>query len=173
MKQNDLLQRTFKFGIDTIKFSRNLPNYPEYRLVRYQLLKACTSIGANYEESQAGSSKKDFRNKVRISLREARESNYWLRIVYALEDIESDDLKRLLQESVELKNILGAILKNSGDNDNKDQKNYKYFNRKQILVKFHLKNIRLKNSKKNQYLQFFLNFNLLPFFLYINKYDNT
>ena len=63
---------------------------------------------------------KDFRNKVRISLREARESNYWLRIVYALEDIESDDLKRLLQESVELKNILGAILKNSGDNDNKD-----------------------------------------------------
>ena len=40
--------------------------------------------------------------------------------VYALEDIESDDLKRLLQESVELKNILGAILKNSGDNDNKD-----------------------------------------------------
>ena len=120
MKQNDLLQRTFKFGIDTIKFSRNLPNYPEYRLVRYQLLKACTSIGANYEESQAGSSKKDFRNKVRISLREVRESNYWLRIVYALEDIESDDLKRLLQESVELKNILGAILKNSEDNDNKD-----------------------------------------------------
>ena len=148
MQNNNLLDRTFKFGVNCIIFLRTLPHDFEYNVIKLQLTKSSTSIGANYEESQAGSSKKDFRNKVRISLREARESNYWLRIVYALEDIESDDLKRLLQESVELKNILGAILKNSGDNDNKDQKNYKYFNRKQILVKFHLKNIRLKNSKK-------------------------
>lgn len=82
--RNDFLERTFKFGVDMIKFSRNLPNYPEYKLLRFQLLKACTSVGANYEESQAGSSKKDFRNKVRIALREARESNYWLRIIQAL-----------------------------------------------------------------------------------------
>lgn len=115
MKKNDLLDRTFAFGVDVIKFSRSLPNNPEYKIIRFQLLKSCTSVGANYEESQAGSSKRDFRNKVRIALREARESNYWLRIIEALNDIHSEELKRLSQESLELKFILGAILNNSDD----------------------------------------------------------
>lgn len=116
--KNDLLQRTFNFGIAVIKFLRNLPDYPEYKMLRFQLLKSCASVGANYEESQAGSSKKDFRNKIRISLREARESNYWLRIIDALGDVKSEELDRLLQESSELKNILGAILRNSKDEEN-------------------------------------------------------
>lgn len=72
--------------------------------------KSATSIGANYEESQAGSSKSDFKNKVRISLKEARESNYWLRIIIALGEIENIELKRLTQESKEIKNILAAII---------------------------------------------------------------
>jgi len=55
------------------------------------------------------SSRADFKNKVRISLREARESNYWLRILKELE-ISSPELDRLLQESKEIKNILGTIL---------------------------------------------------------------
>ncbi len=120
MRKNDLLERAFKFGVDTIKFLRTLPNYPEYRMLRFQICKSATSLGANYEESQAGSSKKDFRNKVRISLRETRETNYWLRIIKALDDIKSEELDRLLQESFELKNILGAILNNSKDDDNKN-----------------------------------------------------
>ena len=80
MKENDLLERTFNFGVDCIKFMRHLPNYQEYTVIQYQLTKSSTSTGANYEESQAGSSKADFKNKVRIALREARESNYWLRV---------------------------------------------------------------------------------------------
>ncbi len=51
------------------------------KIIKYQLAKSSTSAGANYEESQAGSSKADFNNKVRIALREMRESNYWLRII--------------------------------------------------------------------------------------------
>ncbi len=50
-------------------------------VVRYQLAKSSSSAGANYVETQAGSSKLDFNNKVWISLREMRESNYWLRII--------------------------------------------------------------------------------------------
>ena len=86
---------------------------PESNLIRYQLGKSCTSVGANYEESQAGSSKADFLNKVKISLREARESNYWLRIIKALIEKENIELNNLLKESQELKNILGAIVNNS------------------------------------------------------------
>lgn len=70
-------------------------------------------------KNQAGSSKKDFRNKVRISLREARESNYWSRIIQAPDDFKSDEFDRLLKECFELKNIPGTILRNSQDDDDK------------------------------------------------------
>jgi len=113
MKRNDLLERTFLFGVECLQFLRTLPNDSEYRLIRYQLGKSATSLGANYEESQAGSSKADFKNKVKISLREARESNYWLRILKALHDHEDKELDRLLSESIELKNIFGAIVNNT------------------------------------------------------------
>ncbi|MEN4761086.1 four helix bundle protein [Chryseobacterium sp. C39-AII1] len=113
MKQNDLLTRTFTFGVDCLKFLRTLPNDPESKLVRFQLGKSATSIGANYEESQAGSSKADFRNKVKIALREARESNFWLRILENLDDYNSEEFKHLLNESSELKNILVAIVNNT------------------------------------------------------------
>lgn len=58
----------------------------ELNVIKYQLTKSATSIGANYEEAQAGSSKLDFTNKVRISLREMRESNYWLRILKGINE---------------------------------------------------------------------------------------
>ncbi|WP_294205164.1 four helix bundle protein [uncultured Chryseobacterium sp.] len=113
MRQNDLLIRTFEFGVSCLSFLRKLPNDPESKLIRFQLGKSATSIGANYEESQAGSSKADFRNKVKIALREARETHFWLRILEKLDGYDSDEFKNLLKESAELKNILAAIVNNS------------------------------------------------------------
>ena len=115
MKENDLLKRTFNFGISCLKFLRKLESNPENNLIRFQLGKSCTSIGANYEESQAGSSKADFTNKVKISLREARETNYWLRILKELNDNNDESLESLIKESQELKNILGAIVVKSNN----------------------------------------------------------
>lgn len=109
MKENNLLDRTFKFGVDTIKLLRTIPKNDEVKPLKFQLIKSSTSIGANYEEAQGASSKADFNNKIRIVLREARESNYWLRILKAL-DYESHELNKLTIESQELKNIFGAIL---------------------------------------------------------------
>ena len=68
-----------------------------------------TSVGANYDETQAASSKGDFIHKIKIALKEARESNYWLRMLVGL-NYNSDELQLLIQESKELKNILGAIV---------------------------------------------------------------
>lgn len=81
MKGNELTHRLFNFNVRTIKFLKKLPDSPEVKIIRYQLIKSSSSSGANYEESQAGSSRSDFTNKVRISLREMRESNYWLRLL--------------------------------------------------------------------------------------------
>lgn len=113
MQNNNLLDRTFKFGVNCIIFLRTLPRDFEYNVIKLQLTKSSTSIGANYEESQAGFSKADFKNKVRISLREARESNYWLRVIKALERSENEQLESLIQESKELKNILASIINNT------------------------------------------------------------
>lgn len=108
---HDLEERLFGFVVSTIRFLRTLDNSPEVSVIRYQLIKSSTSAGANYEEAQAGSSRKDFGNKSNISLKEMRESNYWLRLMAALEIGEHQKLHPLVQESKELKLILGAIVK--------------------------------------------------------------
>ena len=112
MIKNDLNERLFNFAVRCLKFIRNIPNTTEYQVIKYQLAKCSTSSGANYEESQAGSSKADFNNEVRISLREMRESNYWLRIIKAIQETNTNnnELDWLINESKELKNILGSIV---------------------------------------------------------------
>ncbi len=110
MAENDLTKRLFKFAVDVIKYLRTLPNTTEYQVIKYQLTKSSTSSGANYEEAQAGSSRADFNNKTRISLREMRESNYWLRIIKNINEKSDDLLNNLITESTELKNILGTIV---------------------------------------------------------------
>jgi four helix bundle protein len=110
MKENDLLDRTFSFGVRCLKHLRTFPNTSEYSIIKYQLGKSSTSVGANYEEAQAGSSKADFKNKVRIALKEARESNYWLRVLKSIQEQNDDKLNFLIQESNEIKKILASIL---------------------------------------------------------------
>ena len=110
-KKNDLCERLFEFAVRVIEFLKTLSYSPENKTIRTQLSKSACSSGANYEEAQAGSSKADFSNKVRISLREMRESNYWLRIIKrTVNEINKSDLDYLIKESSELKNILGSIV---------------------------------------------------------------
>ena len=78
-------------------------------VLKYQLTVAASSIGANYEELQAVISRADFKNKIRISLKEMRESNYWLRILRSPNIGDEKIGEYLLNESSELKKILGSI----------------------------------------------------------------
>lgn len=113
---NDLMDLLFQFAVKTIQLLRQMPSTQETKIMKHQLTKSATSAGANYEESQAGSSKADFIFKVEISLREMRESNYWLRIIKATHsenELTTDQLEFVIKESQELKNILGAIVMNS------------------------------------------------------------
>ena len=101
-------KRIFDFAINVIKYCRKLDHSKGNNVISYQLIKASTSSGANYEEAQSASSRADFKNKINISLREMRESNYWLRIIEALDE-GNNELKFLINESEELKKILGSI----------------------------------------------------------------
>lgn len=110
-KTEELLERTFQFGVDVLTFLFTLPKSKVNDVLTYQLAKAATSVGANYEESQAAESKNDFVHKISIVLKEARESNYWLRVFKAIlkEEVYQNPLDRLINESQELKSIFSRI----------------------------------------------------------------
>ena len=76
-----------------------------------QLVRSGTSIGANLEEANAAQSRPDFISKCHIALKEARETNYWLRLYQSTGIVSEEKLKGLLQESHEIVSILTTIVK--------------------------------------------------------------
>lgn len=112
-RTQQLLDRTFHFGVSLLKFLRKLPDDYIYRIPKVQACRSCISIGANYEESQGAVSRRDFANKIGISYKEARETSYWLRILSELypEEKYRKDLNTFLKESNELKSIFASIKK--------------------------------------------------------------
>ena len=115
MEENkrDIKERSFKFAVRIIKFVQRLPRNYVSQKIGGQLLDAATSIGANVEEATGGFSKKDFTYKMGVAFKEARESNYWLRLIKVSEIAKGDELDFLLNESEELKKILASIVKTS------------------------------------------------------------
>ena len=103
-------KRVFEFAIDVLNLIELFPTTTVIKNVAFQLAKSGTSIGANYEESQGSQSKEDFYYKIGICLREARETNYWLRIIERKNWIKDKKfMASLIQESEELKLIFGKI----------------------------------------------------------------
>jgi len=115
MEENkrDIKERSFKFAVRIIKFVQRLPRNYVSQKIGGQLLDAGTSVGANVEEATGGFSKKDFTYKMAVAFKEARESNYWLRLIKVSEIAKGDELDFLLKESEELKKILASIVKTS------------------------------------------------------------
>jgi four helix bundle protein len=107
-----LEKRTKAFGIRIIRLSALLPNSVEGKIVRSQLTKAGTSIGANYREANRARSKADFKNKIKICESEANETCYWLEIIDELEWIEINETESVLTEANELLAIFTSIGKN-------------------------------------------------------------
>ena len=104
-----LEKRTITFAIKILKLSGSLPNTPEALVLRNQLSKSGTSIGANYREANRSRSTKDFSNKLKISLAEASETDYWLEIIEELGFVESKNLKEIRNEAKELLALFTSI----------------------------------------------------------------
>lgn len=83
-KTEELLNRTFEFGVKCSLFLESLLKTKGNALITYQLTKASTSVGSNYEEAQVAESLKDFIQKIGVVSKETRESNYWLRVFDAI-----------------------------------------------------------------------------------------
>lgn len=107
----NLEEKIFQFVLRTIKLVSLLPNGREFDVIRFQLSKSATSIGANYQESQA-STYPEFRQRIHICLREVRETVYWMRLLKELmrnKPLDHDKIDSLFKEAIELKNIFGTI----------------------------------------------------------------
>jgi four helix bundle protein len=106
-----LEKRTKAFAIRIIKLSAILPNTVEGKIIRNQLTKAGTSIGANYREANRARSKADFKNKIKICESEASETSYWLEIITGMEWVEAKELEPIITETCELLSIFTSICK--------------------------------------------------------------
>ena len=104
-----LEERTRKFAVRIIRLSAQLPNTQEARVVRTQITKCGTSIGANYREANRARSKADFRNKIAICESEASETQYWLEVIKETNWLPWERLKAEYEECSELLAIFSSI----------------------------------------------------------------
>ena len=109
MNKADLERRTKEFAPRIIAFVATLPKGRIGDVVGYQLLKAGTSVGANYREANRGESRNDFIHKIAIVEKEASESQYWLELCDAAHLGNAEQRRWLLQEAGELPAIFTSI----------------------------------------------------------------
>jgi len=100
-----LEKRTREFAVRIIHLSSTLPNTPEARVIRSQITKSGTSIGANYREANRARSKADFKNKIKICESEASETQYWLEIIVEVKWLSWAKVKWEYEECSELLGI--------------------------------------------------------------------
>ena len=106
----NLEERTAKFGENIIAFCRSVREDTITRPIINQLVRSGTSVGANYMEANAASSKKDFKNKIHISKKEVQETKHWLRMIVAAVPSVKEESGRLWKEAQELTLIFGKII---------------------------------------------------------------
>ncbi|RPI77316.1 MAG: four helix bundle protein [Desulfobacteraceae bacterium] len=110
-----LEKRTRAFAVETVRLAVALPNTSEGKVIRNQITKSGTSIGANYREANRARSKADFKNKIKICESEASETQYWLEIIKELNWIPEVKLRSIYKENSELLAIFTSIGRKRSD----------------------------------------------------------
>ncbi|MFN8296831.1 MAG: four helix bundle protein [Chitinophagales bacterium] len=105
MKDNLIQKKSFEFSVKIIELYRLLQDQKEFVLSK-QLLRSGTSIGANIEEAIAAQSKKDFIAKLSIACKEARETNYWIKLLDATKLVKNIEFAVYLEEINSILNII-------------------------------------------------------------------
>src|SRR3989344_9223878 len=108
--KTDLKKRIYHWVLRLIRFLDNLPKDTISQRVVDQLFRSGSSICANYIEAQASSSRKDFTNFLHYSLKSANESKFWLMVLIDTNRGNSEEVKIILKELIEISNILGASI---------------------------------------------------------------
>ena len=112
MKKDNVIQlKSYDFALRIVKLSQFLVRDKKEFVLSKQILKSGTSIGANIEEAIGGQSDKDFKSKMTIAYKEARETKYWLRLLRDSGYSDKTEVQSLLMECEEILKILGSTVK--------------------------------------------------------------
>lgn len=114
-KENPIKEKAFQFAIKTIHLFQQLQDQREYVLSK-QLLRSGTSIGANVEEATAAESRADFIHKMKIAMKESRETQYWLRLLDQSDLVKNIELTEALEQCNEISRMLTLITKTAIEN---------------------------------------------------------
>ena len=109
-REFDLEKRTTEFAKSVIRMFSNVPRNPINDRLTGQVVGSAGSVGANYREANDALGKKDFVQRLKIARREAKESLHWLELILEANADKDSDIRKLMKESEELKNILSAII---------------------------------------------------------------
>lgn len=113
MKENIIKTKSYAFALRVIKLYKFLSIEKKEYILSKQILRSATSIGANVEEADAGQSKRDFIAKLQISLKESKETHYWLRLLRDSDFIDENESESLITDCNEIIYILTSILKSA------------------------------------------------------------
>jgi len=108
--QNIILEKSFEFSLKVIETYKYLIKEKKEFVLSKQLLRAGTSIGANIHESLSAESRNDFIHKLNISLKEARETEYWLRLLLESQYLIKEKFDSCFEKLVEIIKILKSII---------------------------------------------------------------
>jgi four helix bundle protein len=109
-----LEERTKQFALRIIRLSTALPKSPEALVVRNQITKSGTSVGANYREANRSRSRADFNNRIKICESEASETQYWLELIIAADWLPKEKAGTAHSECSELLAIFASITRKKG-----------------------------------------------------------
>ncbi len=113
----NLEKRSKKFAVNIIGLSTALPNTPESQVIRNQITKSGSSIGANYREANRARSRADFKNRIKICESEASETQYWIEVIVEAEWLTREEVKTVYNECSELLALFTTIGKSIKGND--------------------------------------------------------
>ena len=113
MKENASVEKSFEFAVRIVKLYKYLVKEHKEFVLSKQLLRCGTSIGANVAEAQRGQSKADFAAKMSIALKEANETEYWLKLLYRTDYLSELQYNSMNADVKELIGILTAICRTS------------------------------------------------------------
>lgn len=119
MKVNVIEIKSFDFAVRIVQLYKHLTTEKKEFVLSKQLLRSGTSIGANVSEAQMGQSKPDFNTKMYIALKEANETQYWLRLLYKTEFLTEREFESIQNDIKEIIALLMSITKSLKINSEK------------------------------------------------------
>lgn len=112
MKENIIVRKSFAFSVRIVKLQKYLTEQKKEFVISKQVYRSGTSIGANISEAQRAQSTADFASKLKIALKEANETQYWLHLLYETNYISKKEFSSIHSDLEEILKILTAICKN-------------------------------------------------------------